>query len=108
MPRTTKKETKKNDFKEFNFSGENGNEFSGRLYSAKELQNCDSYGLSLTVNGLAIVGAHLIVTEDNAFISMPQYKGTDGKYHSHVYFYGKDDIADLNALVSYLCEKVIG
>lgn len=89
------------DVKEFKFEGENGNVFTGRIYEAKEVGNNTVYPLSLTINGLAVVGAKLWDNK-KTFISMPEYKDSKGDYHSICYFYEKNDIADMNALAEYL------
>lgn len=97
----SKKSTSNTNVKEFEFEGENGNVFSGRIYDAKSVGDKTIYPLSLTINGLAIVGAKLWDNK-KSFISFPEYKGKDDEYHSICYFYDKKDIADLNALVEHL------
>ena len=42
---------------------------------------------TLVLNGVEIHGCKVAEAKDgNSFISMPSYKGKDGKYYSHVYF----------------------
>lgn len=98
MPR----KAKENNFKEFKFKGENGNEFSGRVYDAVEGKNSTKYGLSITCNGLAIVGASFVQTDKTSFVAMPQYKTKSGDYKSQCYFYNKEDLEDMTALAKYL------
>lgn len=100
MPKNSK--SNKN-YKEFKFEGENGNVFEGRLYTEKKAtENAESYGLGLTINGLAIVGAKLVDSKKGAFISFPTYKNSKGEYKSLIYFFNKEDIADCKAFVDYL------
>lgn len=87
---------------EFKFEGEHGNEFSGRVYEGTDKKNCTQYPLSITINGLALVGAKLMVSEKATFINMPSYKTSAGEYKSLIYFYNKDDIADINACAEYI------
>lgn len=96
-----KKNTSKSNI-EFKFEGKNGNEFSGRIYEKKETEKSEMYPLSLTINGLAIVGSKLFISDKGTFVSMPNYKGSDGEYHSICYFYDKKDIEDLNALAEHI------
>lgn len=101
------KETKKT-FKEFNFTGSNGNTFVGRLWldNAKETEKAIITPLSLTINGLVIVGCKLVETEKKGdFISFPQYLGKDGEYKDLVFFTSKDDFSDLKELVETLKDK---
>lgn len=94
-----KKNTSTNsEVKEFSLDAKNGNTFNGRIYQAKETKNATYYPLSLTINGLAIVGSKYFKTKDSSFISFPNYKGNDGEYHNICYFFNKEDIEDLNEL----------
>lgn len=98
-----KSTTKKNEFKEFDFNADNGNIFSGRLWpKSGGSEKADIYPLSLTVNGLAIVGAKLVDGKNGSFISFPQYKTTKGEYKAQCYFYNKDDMADCSQFADYL------
>lgn len=102
----TKKETK--SYKEFNFTGSNGNTFVGRLWldNAKETDKAIITPLSITINGLVIVGCKLVETEKRGnFISFPQYLGKDGEYKDLVFFTSKDDFSDLRELVESLKDK---
>lgn len=100
------KETKKT-FKEFNVTGSNGNTFVGRLWleNVKETEKAVITPLSLTINGLVIVGCKLIESEKGSFISFPQYLGKDGEYKDLVFFTSKDDFSDLKELVEALKDK---
>lgn len=90
--------TKNSEFKEFEFEGDNGNTFTGRIYPKGDKS---FYGLSLTVNGLAITGCKLVEGKNGLFISWPQYKTKDG-YKNICYLYQKEDLADLQSLVNTL------
>lgn len=83
------------DFKEFEFEGNNGNVFEGRIYnSPKNVNNGCIFSLSLKINGLVIVGSRLYKGKENQAILFPSYKSGD-EYKSQVYFVDKDDIQDL-------------
>lgn len=41
---------------------------------------------TLNLNGVAINNCRVAEGKKGDFISLPQYKGNDGKYYSHVYF----------------------
>lgn len=41
---------------------------------------------TLTLNGVAINNCRVAEGRNGDFISLPQYKGNDGKYYSHVFF----------------------
>lgn len=102
-----KKKAKGNkvDYKEFEFKGENGNVFSGRIYyPCKDSKNGCVFGLSLTVNGLVIVGSKLYKGKENHAILFPSYKSGD-EYKSQVYFVDKDDIQDLKDFAEELGKK---
>ena len=47
-----------------------------------------SYAFDMDVNGVTIYGCWVQSKKDGSgnFISFPSYKGSDGKYYSHVYF----------------------
>lgn len=52
---------------------------------AKEIK--DSYAFDMEVNGIKIYGCWLKESKNGGnFISFPSYKGSDGKYYSHVWF----------------------
>lgn len=101
----TKKETKA--YKEFNFTGENGNQFDGRVWleNVKETEKAVITPISITINGLVIVGCKLVESSKGAFISFPQYQGKDGDYKSMVFFTKKEDLDDLKALAEELRDK---
>lgn len=101
----TKKETKA--FKEFDFTGENGNTFTGRVWleNVKETEKAVITPISITINGLVVVGCKLVESSKGAFISFPQYQGKDGDYKSMVFFTKKEDLDDLKALAEDLRDK---
>lgn len=101
----TKKETKA--YKEFNFTGENGNQFDGRVWleNVKETEKAVITPISITINGLVVVGCKLVESSKGAFISFPQYHGKDGDYKSMVFFTKKEDLDDLKALAEELRDK---
>ena len=41
---------------------------------------------TLTLNGVSINNCRVAEGKNGDFISLPQYKGNDGKYYSHVFF----------------------
>ena len=70
----TNKETKKANFKEFNYSGKVF-EYSGRVYPSKEGTGkiVRSWGMSLTLNDcFTLKGVRLVETESNVFLTYPQ------------------------------------
>lgn len=101
-----KKATKeaKDAFKEFKFEGNNGNTFEGRLWveNVKETEKAVTTPISVTINGLVIVGAKLIEYGEKPFISFPQYQTKSGDYKNMVFFTNKDDIDDLTEFAKYL------
>lgn len=99
------KAQKKEEFKTFNVEGENGNTFEGRLYlNPKETENAKIYPLSLTINGLAIIGAKYFDTTKGCFVKLPEYKGSDGDYHSLCYFFKTEDVKDFKDLANCIGE----
>lgn len=47
---------------------------------------------SLDLNGVSINNCRVAEGKNGDFISLPQYRGNDGKYYSHVFFrFSKDD-----------------
>lgn len=102
----TKKETTP-VYKEFKYTGENGNTFEGRVWveNAKQTDKALITPLSLTINGLVVVGCKLVETEKGNFITFPQYQTKDGEYKNFVFFTNKDDIEDLKGLVKEIEEK---
>lgn len=91
----------------------NSNRNSGRGYSREEtrqserqyidvaswdVERCRVTGrgqiyFTLILNGVSISNCHIAETRDGReFISMPQYKGSDGNYYSTVYAPISDDL----------------
>lgn len=46
---------------------------------------------TLTLNGVVINNCRVAEGKNGDFISLPQYRGNDGKYYSHVFFRFSDD-----------------
>lgn len=91
-----------NNYKEFNFEAKN-NFFSGRIYTeGTKSEKATRFGLSLTINGLAIIGCKLFVTENKTFVAMPTYKTSGGEYKNLCFFTDKEDLKDLDNLASHL------
>lgn len=53
---------------------------------------------SLEVNGVNINGCRVVESKNGDFISLPQFKGTDGKYHYIVFVSYTDE--DQKAIIS--------
>lgn len=55
---------------------------------------------TLTLNGVHINGCRIVEGKNGDFISLPQYKGSDGKWYNHVYFkFSEDDSKQIIAMV---------
>lgn len=55
---------------------------------------------TLEINGVSINNCRVAEGRNGDFISLPQYRGNDGKYYSHVYFrFSKEDEAAILAEV---------
>lgn len=55
---------------------------------------------TLEINGVSINNCRVAEGKNGDFISLPQYRGNDGKYYSHVYFrFSKEDEAAILAEV---------
>lgn len=107
MAKRTKTETQEVKYTEFMFDGENGNSFEGRIYPKNtDSEKAEIYPLSITINGLAIVGCKLVGSAKGYFIGFPQYKTKSGDYKSQVYFFTKEDMADCQACADYLIKLV--
>lgn len=60
---------------------------------------------TLVLNGVEIHGCKVAEARDgNSFISMPSYKGKDGKYYSHVYFRFSEK--DTDAILKEVAEAI--
>ena len=98
----------KNNFKEFSFDGKEI-KYSGRVYP--DLKNstakCDITPCNVTLNGvITIKGCKLMQTDDNTWISWPQYQDKNKEYQSYIYVeknFSKDEIDKLAKEI----EKVI-
>ena len=61
---------------------------------------------TLTLNGVAINNCRVAEGKNGDFISLPQYKGNDSKYYSHVFFrFSEDDEAEILAEVEKQINK---
>lgn len=55
---------------------------------------------TLVLNGVTVNNVRVGEGKNGDFISLPQYKGNDGKYYSHVYFrFTEDDQGNILAEV---------
>ena len=111
VKKAEKKEAKKANFKEFEYSGKTF-EYTGRVFPSREGSGKvkRTWGLTITLNGLIdIKGCKLVETESNVFITYPQYvTGEKGKEEWKSYIYvGKDLNEEIDALVNELM-KVVG
>lgn len=48
-------------------------------------KNGDLVFFTLTINGVTIYNCRVATGKNGDFISLPQYKGNDGKYYNNVY-----------------------
>ncbi len=64
--------------------------YSIEVTRAKEIKG--SYAFDMEVNGIKIYGCWLKEGKNGNFVSFPSYKGSDGKYYSHVWFEISDDM----------------
>lgn len=106
MAKKQTKATKTSDFKEFEYEGQNGNVFEGRIYyPCKDAKNGCIFNLSLKINGLVIVGSRLYKGKEGSHaILLPSYKSGD-EYKSQVYFVEKEDIQDMKDFAEELGKK---
>ena len=54
-------------------------------------KNGDVIFFTLTLNGVTINNCRVAEGKNGDFISLPQYRGNDDKYYSHVYFHFSED-----------------
>ena len=105
MAKKETKATKTSDFKEFEYEGQNGNVFEGRIYyPCKDLKKGCVFNLSLKINGLVIVGSRLYKSEERCGLLLPSYKSGD-EYKSQVYFVEKEDIQDMKDFAEEIGKK---
>lgn len=104
--RSTSTSTTKN-YKEFAFDS-GANTASGRIYTdnVKKTDKSQSYGLSLTINGLVIVGCKLVMTANSNFISLPSYKASNGEFKSLVYMVEEEDVKFLKDLAAEIVKVI--
>lgn len=107
MGRTARNTSTTKNYKEFAFDS-GANTALGRIYtdSVKKTDKSDSYGLSLTINGLVIVGCRLVLTAKNEFISFPSYKASNGEFKSLVYMVEEEDIKFLKDLAAEIVKII--
>lgn len=73
------------DYKEFKVDGKCF-QYTGRLYTeAKETAKSNRYFVYLCINSGITIQCHLVVTDDNSFISWPSWIGKDKKSKSYIY-----------------------
>ena len=61
---------------------------------------------TLELNGVTINNCRVAEGRNGDFISLPQYRGNDGKYYSHVFFrFSDDDSAAILAEVERLINQ---
>lgn len=61
---------------------------------------------TLILNGVSINNCRVAEGKNGDFISLPQYRGNDGKYYSHVFFrFSEDDEMEILAEVEKLINK---
>lgn len=58
----------------------------------------------MQVNGVSIYGCRVIESKNGDFISFPSYKGSDGKYYSHVWVKLSDE--DTKAIVKQVEDMI--
>lgn len=109
MGRTARSTTNasQSKYKEFAFDS-GANTASGRIYtdSVKKTDKSQSYGLSLTINGLVIVGCRLVMTANSNFISLPSYKASNGEFKNLVYMVEEEDIKFLRDLAAEIVKVI--
>ena len=91
-----KKADKAANYKEFEYDGKEF-KYSGRIYpdSKKSTDKCDITPLNLTLNGvITIKGCKLMQTDDNTWISFPQWQDKDKNWQS--YFYIPKDFEEMD------------
>lgn len=101
-----KKADKTANYKEFEYDGKEF-KYSGRIYpdSKKSTDKCDITPLNLTLNGvITIKGCKLMQTDDNTWISFPQWQDKDKNWQS--YFYIPKDFEEMDK-VAEAAEKVL-
>ena len=65
-----------------------------------ETKNGPVVFFTLELNGVAINNCRVAEGKNGDFVSLPQYRGSDGKYYSHVFFrFSKEDEAAILAEV---------
>lgn len=112
MARGTKKEETKAtaNYKEFDLTGSNQNDFKGRLYlDGTESYKGTRYGLGITLNGITIKGVKLWVPKDenkDCSIMWPEYKNKDGKYQSYIIILEEKDRKDVTEIANKLAELI--
>lgn len=113
MP-SKKKETKNEEknFREFKFSGKVF-EYTGRVYKKTEGKGkvISRAGVQLCLNGVfTLKGIHLVETEENYFLTFPQYKsGDDWKSYVYIPQDNKEfaqELDDLTDIISAECAKI--
>ena len=82
------------------------NEWAATRARAVEGKNGTVVFFTLELNGVTINNCRVAEGKNGDFISLPQYRGNDGKYYSHVYFrFTKNDEAAILDEVEKLINK---
>lgn len=109
----TSEKAKENNYKEYDITAANANDFKGRVYTeAKAHEKGKTYGITITINGISIRGCKLWVPKDenkDCSILFPTFeKEKDGKkeYTSYITFFEEKDRADVTELANKLAELV--
>lgn len=101
-------ESKATNYKEFDITGSNQNDFKGRLYTDGSVSDKGTrYGIGITINGITIKGAKLWVPNDtnkDCSIMWPEYKDKAGKYNAYILILDEKDKADITELANKLAE----
>ena len=109
MPRKgngNKSSKKEANYKEFEYDGKEF-KYSGRIYpdSKKSTAKCDITPMNICLNGvITIKGCKLMQTDDNTFISWPQWQDKNKEWQS--YFYIPKDFDEIDK-VAEAAEKAM-
>lgn len=98
------------NYKEYDLTGSNQNDFKGRLYlDGAASEKGTRYGLGITINGITIKGAKLWVPKDeekDCSIMWPEYKDKDGKYQPYIIILDEKNRKDLTEIANKLAELI--
>lgn len=101
-------ESKATNYKDFDITCSNQNDFKGRLYTDGSASDKGTrYGIGITINGITIKGAKLWVPKDenkDCSIMWPEYKDKAGNYNAFILILDEKDKADITELANKLAE----